>query len=109
MAGEDRRDAVRRNIRIPIETTELGAGTTVDVSATGVAFEIDRSLVPEQPHMIQFALSGSGVTLRCEGRVVRSEDRGEQVLLAVTIDSMEVHPNPARVSVQRDRADAGSQ
>jgi hypothetical protein len=98
ISATDRRTSPRRAIRVPIEAAALGQGTTVDISATGVAFEIDRLIVPAGPLKLQFALSGSDMLLRCEGRVVRTEERGERMLLAVTIDHMEVLPLPPALS-----------
>jgi hypothetical protein len=100
--GSDRRTATRQSIRVPIEAAALGQGMTVDISATGVAFEIDRVMVPAGPLELQFALSGSDILLRCEGRVVRTEERGERMLLAVTIDHMQVLPIPPDVCQHDD-------
>jgi hypothetical protein len=97
LSPSDRRTSPRQPIRVPIEAARLGQGTTVDISATGVAFEIDRVMVPAGPLKLQFALCGSDVLLRCEGRVVRTEERGDKMRLAVTIDTMEVLPIPPEV------------
>jgi hypothetical protein len=98
----DRRTSPRQPIRVPIEAATLGPGTTVDISATGVAFEIDRTIIPAGPLKLQFALCGSDVMLRCEGSVVRTEERGSKLLLAVTIEQMEVLPIPPEVCQHDD-------
>jgi hypothetical protein len=91
---EERRAARRSSIRVPIGVPQLGEGITFDISATGVAFEIARTVGPDPPADLRFALYGRGVLLRCFGRVVRIEERDCRTLLAVTIDQMEIVPVP---------------
>ena len=86
----DRRNGARYAMKVPIRVNEVGMGSTVDVSATGVAFFIDRPLEPGS--VIGFALTmeeaGGLIELRCDGRVVRVEQRGPSIFTAATIENL---------------------
>lgn len=94
----DRRQGARYSMKIPIRVAAVGIGSTVDVSATGVAFYIDAPLAPGT--VIDFALSveenGGTVVLQCGGTVVRSERRGASNFAAATIEELVLHQTDAR-------------
>jgi len=79
-------------MKIPIRVAEIGIGSTVDVSASGVAFFIDAAL--ELGSAIDFALqveeSSGPLELLCGGRVVRVERRGASLFTAATIENLAV-------------------
>lgn len=79
-------------MKIPIRVAQIGVGSTVDVSASGVAFFIDAAL--ELGSAIDFALqveeSGGPLELLCGGRVVRVERRGSSLFTAATIENLAV-------------------
>ena len=93
MIPSDRRSGARYSMKVPIRISEVGSGSTVDVSATGVAFYIDARLAPGT--VIAFALRveehDGAVELRCGGTVVRAEPRGATVFTAATIDELVLH------------------
>jgi len=79
-------------MKIPIRIAQIGIGSTVDVSASGVAFFIDTTL--ELGSAIDFALqveeSGGPLELVCGGKVVRVERRGSSLFTAATIENLAV-------------------
>ena len=85
--GEQRR-ALRYPLEPPIEV-EGAMGRTRDFSSSGVFFETDRALAPGAP--IEFSLvlgrvsPGLQLRLDCEGRIVRTVPRGDQLGVAVAI------------------------
>lgn len=60
-------------------------GTTRDVSASGVYFEIDSDMVVGSDISFEIALDAPGgpMTLRCSGRVVRIEQKDGRTGIAV--------------------------
>ncbi len=87
-AIQDRRKAARYVMRVPIRVNQTGVGATIDISATGVAFLSDRFLEPGLE--IAFELTLQNDLLRCNGRVVRVEERGQDILTAATIDELQM-------------------
>jgi hypothetical protein len=79
-------------MRIPIRVHEIGVGSTIDISASGVAFVIDAALEPGI--LIDFALrvqeEAGEMELHCDGRVVRVERRGRSLFTAATIENLAV-------------------
>lgn len=65
-----------------------GRGVTRDISATGVSFEVESGFPPGTD--IQFAVDLEGPTgmlrLNCNGRIVRCEEVGSRIRLAVKIE-----------------------
>jgi hypothetical protein len=82
--------AERYSMRIPIEVAGLGTGVTVEISASGVWFELELSAHEMLPRNLDFTLLGSDFRLSCGGRVVRCERRELRLFVAVTIDRMQV-------------------
>jgi hypothetical protein len=86
----ERRKETRFVGKIPVDLKE-GTGITRDFSASGVYFETDQSLSPEEP--IEFVMNleytglGSLVRVRCLGDIVRVEPMGEKTGVAVAISS----------------------
>ena len=88
-SAQDRRRVARYGVRVPICILDVGTGSTLDISASGIAFLIDRLL--EQGAEIRFELRlEDGFLLQCNGRVVRVEERGANTFAAATIDDMAV-------------------
>ena len=83
----DRRAAPRHAVTVPIRT-EMGTGTTRNVSATGVLFEIG-GVGMRLGTALDFWLRLSTVSnrLRCRGRVVRVEPGLHGFAVATTIDA----------------------
>jgi PilZ domain len=87
-AMPDRRKAPRFQVTLRVELPE-GTGVTRDLSASGVFFEAD--CVFALGEVLQFALvfehiaPRQPVRLRCRGRVVRVEQRGGTLGVAVAI------------------------
>lgn len=84
----DRRKVARYVVRVPIKVSQIGVGSTIDISATGVAFLIDRLLEPGIE--IEFELTLQDDLLHCNGRVIRVEERGQSMFTAATIDDIVV-------------------
>jgi PilZ domain len=84
----DRRKAPRFQVALPVELPE-GTGITRNLSTCGVFFETDRVFVVEE--VIQFALvlehidPSRPVRLQCRGQVVRVEQCGDIMGVAVVI------------------------
>lgn len=91
--SSERRAGARHSMTVPIRVSEVGIGSTIDVSSTGVAFYIDSALLPGT--VIDFAMTveenGISVELRCGGTVVRAERRGGSVFTAATIEELVLH------------------
>jgi len=89
----DRRRVARYVVRVPIEVVEVGTGSTLDISAAGISFLIDRMLEPGREIRFELALHESDVRLHCDGRVLRVEKRalGGHVT-AATIDNIAMKP-----------------
>lgn len=93
--AQEVRCAVRFPLTLPLmlstDDAEFG-GRSVDVSSTGILFELDRALSVGQP--IRFALrmprkvhgTSRDVLVHCVGRVVRCSLDQTQYLAAATID-----------------------
>ena len=86
----DRRKTARYPVHLPIDVSEIGSGSTVDVTAAGVAFLIDADLEPGRQIRFQFPLEDNQILLRCDGRVVRVEKRGRANFAAATIDELSI-------------------
>lgn len=88
---EDRRRVARFMIRVPVEVVDFGPASSVDLSATGIAFLAEFAPRPESE--IRFRLRMDDWTvLECTGKVVRIEERGVQTMSAATIDEMTFRP-----------------
>jgi len=87
----DRRRVARFAIQVPVEVVDFGPASSLDLSATGIAFSAD--FAPETGSEIHFRLRMDAWTvLECYGRVVRVEDRGPDLVSAATIDEMMFRP-----------------
>src|SRR5262245_61172921 len=86
----DRRKVARYAVHVPISVVEVGNGSTTDISAAGVGFLIDRLLEPGSPIRFELALEENDVMLRCDGVVVRVENRGLTHFTAATIEDIAV-------------------
>ena len=88
----ERRRVARYTVRVPINVMKIGSGSTIDISASGIAFLIDRFLEPGLSIQFELALQENNVCLQCDGRVVRVESRGSMHFTAATIDDLAVKP-----------------
>jgi hypothetical protein len=86
---EQRRDK-RHQGKLPVHL-ESGNGITRDFSVSGVFFETDRSFSPGQK--IEFTLvlehidPERPVHLKCSGEILRVEENGQKIGVAVAINS----------------------
>ena len=66
---------------------DRGAGITRDVSASGVFFETDVNYAPGSEISFSIELQGPAgkMMLRCQGQIMRVEDRGGKVGVAAKI------------------------
>lgn len=86
----ERRQAPRYRVALPVDL-EPGSGQTRDLSVSGVFFETDRPFLPGT--FIRFSVGfGSGLRVRCEGRVVRVEPGEGKVGVAVAFTSYGFEP-----------------
>jgi hypothetical protein len=75
----ERREATRYPLRLPVEL-DVGAGHTLNMSATGILFEFGQALpmgCSVQLEILLPALGDVARRLRCLGKVVRLEPRDE--------------------------------
>lgn len=74
----DRRGAERFGAAMPVQV-DGRAGTTQDLSTSGLSFLADREYVPGAriEVVIEYLLDGHNYPLRCEAEVVRVERAGE--------------------------------
>jgi hypothetical protein len=92
----DRRRAWRYPVTLDVAVESHNA-ISRDVSASGIYFETDASLVPGQ--QISFALTLERVypdvrlDLQCLGKIVRVERRNGRLGVAATIDSWSLDPS----------------
>lgn len=85
----ERRSLRRHVLRVPIRIEHVGNGMTRDVSANGVAFEIDSVLTVGSQIRFAMVFSGHALRLFCVGRVVRIDRIGERSVAAAIIDWIE--------------------
>jgi hypothetical protein len=86
----DRREVARFAVRVPIDVNQIGRGSTIDVSATGIAFFIDRELQAGVQIQFELAFDDGNSRLACDGHVVRVERRESKLFTAATIDNIEI-------------------
>ena len=89
----DRRKTARYAVHVPIEVIEIGTGSTVDVTAAGVAFLIDTELEPGRKIRFELPLEDNQILLHCDGKVVRTEKRDGSNFTAATIDDFFIKPD----------------
>jgi hypothetical protein len=87
--SEQRREP-RHTGRLPVEL-ESGKGLTRDFSGSGIFFETEKSFSLGQS--IEFTLvleyidPGHPVRLKCRGKIVRVEEKGQKIGVAASIQS----------------------
>jgi len=78
-AGPERRRMPRYYVTVPVEF-DGGTGTTKDVNESGVRFEIDQPLVPDQSVTLRLVFrdfqGGDPWRMAARGKVVRSRPTG---------------------------------
>jgi len=88
--GSEQRRATRHPAKLPVDL-ESGKGVTRDFSNSGIFFETDKSFSHGQPIEFSIVLEhlypGRPVRLKCQGEVIRVEDKGQKVGVAATIGS----------------------
>jgi len=94
-----RRREERVPTALPVRLSEGTTGVTRDVSASGVFFETDKECVAGSE--ISFAIEVDGPTgkmmLKCQGRVVRVEQRDGKIGVAAKIVESRLEPvDPAQ-------------
>jgi hypothetical protein len=89
-SGRDRRRATRYQVGLPVEL-QSGAGTTRDVSESGVFFETDQPLTVGSPISFSLILGHADpegpFRLQCKGSIVRVEEAEGKVGVAARITS----------------------
>lgn len=102
----ERRQAIRLPMELPVELNE-GMGITRDVSLSGVYFETNQPLVPNQPIMFTLMFEARSwrrpIRLECEGEVVRVEPGKWRVGIATTISSYSFASEQSSAIADRDR------
>ena len=90
MEKNEKPRAPRYKAKVPVEF-ESGKGLTRDFSASGIYFEADRSFSLGQP--IEFTIflehidPTGPVRVKCQGEIVRVEEKGKRIGVAATINS----------------------
>jgi hypothetical protein len=86
----DRRRTPRYPLNLPVQIAS-DTGRLRDFSASGVLIETDRSYAPGSPISFSVVLgrvsAGPALTLRGEGRVIRTDIRGSRRGVAVEVTS----------------------
>jgi hypothetical protein len=84
---EKKRSREERGLPALPVSLDRGTGFTRDVSASGVFFEIDANYSPGSEISFVIELHGPAgkMILECRGRIVRVEDRGGKIGVAVEI------------------------
>jgi len=84
--SKNRRSEERVNVELPVKLGGVN-GTTRDVSASGISFEIDANFTPESEisFIIEMNAFGDKMLLKCKGDIVRTEARGEKIGVVVRI------------------------
>jgi len=89
-AGPERRRMPRYYVTVPVEF-DGGTGTTKDVNESGVRFEIDQPLVPDQSVTLRLVFrdfqGGDPWRMAARGKVVRVETNGTAYTVAVRVTS----------------------
>lgn len=90
MKESEKRRATRHRSATPIEFKD-GKGITRDFSSTGIFFETDKSFTQGQPIDFTIVLENVNpdrlVRVKCLGEIVRVEESGQKIGVAVTISS----------------------
>ena len=84
VSAKRREERVQRALRVNLDR---GTGITRDVSASGVFFETDKDCAAGSEISFSIELEGPGgkMMLRCQGQIVRVENRGGKVGVAAKI------------------------
>lgn len=86
MIETTKRSPERVRVALPVQL-ETGKGLTRDISASGIYFETDVELVQGSPINleVEFDSSGGKLMLKAQGSVVRIEQLGGKIGVAVSI------------------------
>jgi hypothetical protein len=86
----ENRQANRYKGAFPIELKN-GKGITRDFNSSGIFFETDKSFIPGQSIeftiVLEYVDPDRPVHLRCRGKIVRVEDKGNKMGIASTISA----------------------
>jgi acyl-coenzyme A thioesterase PaaI-like protein len=84
--AQDQRRADRFDVALPVRLAG-GAGLTHNISAHGVSFEsaVRPAVGSLVNFSVEFTLHGRPQRLRCEGKVLRVERRGDRYLVAARL------------------------
>jgi hypothetical protein len=86
----EKKRATRHRDATPIEL-EDGKGVTRDFSSTGIFFETEKSLTQGQPIDFTIVLENVDperpVRVKCRGEIIRTEETGQKIGVAVAISS----------------------
>lgn len=92
--AKEHRTAPREALALPVQVTNAGTGTTCDISATGMFFEIDQApkVGSEVELEIELDAPGGAMRLKARGSVVRLEARDGRMGVAVKLVASELRP-----------------
>ena len=86
----EQRRAPRHSGKLPVEL-ESGKGLTRDFSDSGIFFETEKSFTPGQPIEFTIVLEHIDperpVRLKCKGKIIRVEGKGQKIGVAASIQS----------------------
>jgi hypothetical protein len=86
----EKRQAPRHKCAVPV-SFENGAGITRDFSSSGIYFETDKSFTPGQSIeftiVLEHVAPGRPVSVKYKGEIVRVEESGQRIGVAVAIQS----------------------
>lgn len=90
MNKSEKQRAFRHRGATPIELKD-GKGITRDFSDSGIFFETDKSFTPGQPIDFMIVLENVDpdrlVRVKCRGEIVRIEENGQKIGVAVAVSS----------------------
>jgi hypothetical protein len=108
VSDQDRRRAWRYPANLGVNL-DAGKGISRDVSASGIYFETETPFAPGQTIAFSFNLEqlypDVRLELHCKGKIVRVEQRGEQLGVAATIDAWSLEP-PGESEVENEGSEA---
>lgn len=93
----------RVNAELPVTLADGDTGTTRNISASGIYFEAERA--PKAGYLTAFSVEFQnglgGLTLSCQGQVLRIEQLGNRVGVAARILESKLAPSMSSPTVAR--------
>jgi hypothetical protein len=97
------RSEERVSMHLPVNLQGGATGITRDLSASGIYFETDIEPIQASPlaFTVEFQSGDSGMTLRCQGQVLRVERLGARIGVAARILESRLEPGRAKPAPTR--------